>query len=66
MLYDWITTYILPLFWTDPPTEAMNCFDNIFMLVLGGTIVYWTVYLPFYFIRKAGKLPKFFPWKDKT
>lgn len=65
MLYDWITTRILPLFWTVPTTAAMTCFDNMFMLVLGGTIIYWTVYLPFYLIRTVARMPKFFPWGDK-
>ena len=64
MLYNWITQYILPLFWQNPSTEALKCFDNMFMLVLGGAIIYWTVYLPFYLIRKVGRFPKFFPWGD--
>lgn len=65
MLYEWITTRILPLFWSVPTAEAMTCFDNMFMLVLGGTIIYWTVYLPFYLIRTVARMPKFFPWSDK-
>lgn len=65
MLYDWILEYIMPLFWTTPTEKAIECFNNMFMIVQGGAIIYFTVYLPFYFLRKAGRLPKFFPWADR-
>ena len=65
MIVSWVYTWILPLFWTDIPIEAMQTIENIFALLVGGIVGYFVFYLPFYFIRKSGKLPKFFPWGDK-
>ena len=63
-LYDWIIAYIMPLFGSPTAADIEN-FSALFWFMTSCVICYFTVYLPYTFIKWCGKLPSFFPWRTK-
>lgn len=47
-IYDWIVTYILPMFGDPSAVEgAVETFGNIFWLVVACCVVHFCVYVPY-------------------